>query len=129
MKNMEQNEVKTFVNSEFGAVRTVIINGEIWFVGKDVAISLGYANSRDALIKRVDGEDKGESQIATPFGTQNMVIINESGLYSLIMGSKLPSAKKFKHWVTSEVLPALRKFGTYNINGSASHTADRCRYG
>lgn len=107
------NNLQVFENAEFGQVRTVTINGEPWFVGKDVAVALGYSNHRDALYKHVDSEDKGESRIATPSGEQTMTIINESGMYSLIFGSKLESAKRFKHWVTSEVLPAIRKTGHY----------------
>lgn len=109
------NELKIFKNSEFGEVRTVEIDGEPWLVGKDVALALGYSNPRDALAKHVDDEDKGVSQIATPSGIQEMTIINESGLYSLVLSSKLPSAKKFRRWVTSEVLPSIRKTGAYNI--------------
>lgn len=112
------NEVKIFNNEEFGEVRTLVIDGEPWFVGKDVAAALGYAKPTDAIRKRVDGEDTGISKMETPSGIQEMVIINESGLYSLIFGSKLESAKKFKHWVTSEVLPQIRKTGTYSIAGS-----------
>lgn len=107
------NEIQIFNNPEFGEVRTTTINGEPWFVGKDVAQVLGYNNTRDALYKHVDADDKGASQIATPSGNQEMTIINESGLYSLILSSKLPSAKKFKHWVTSEVLPSIRKTGSF----------------
>ena len=106
-------EIQVFENSEFGNVRTVVIDGQPWFVGKDVATSLGYSNPRDALSKHIDSEDKGVAKCDTPSGSQNMTIINESGLYSLILGSKLESAKKFKHWVTSEVLPAIRKTGSY----------------
>lgn len=112
------NALQTFNNEEFGSIRTLMIDGEPWFVGKDVALALGYSNHRDALRKHVDSEDKGESQIATPSGTQQMTIINESGMYSLIFGSKLESAKRFKRWVTSEVLPALHKTGTYTIPGA-----------
>lgn len=107
------NELQVFKNDMYGEIRTVTINGEPYFVGKDVVEALGYANSRKALGDHVDGEDKRESQIVTPGGTQNMVIINESGLYSLILSSKLPTAKQFKRWVTSEVLPAIRKNGGY----------------
>ncbi len=119
------NELKVFENPEFGKIRTLTIEGEPWFVGKDVAVALGYTNPRDALSKHVDAEDKGESQIATPSGIQNMTIINESGLYSLILSSKLPSAKKFKRWVTNEVLPAIRKTGHYGTMSSpfCSNTA------
>ncbi len=107
------NDVKIFNNEEFGEVRTLVIDGQPWFVGKDVASALGYAKPTDAVRKRVDGEDAGISKMETPSGMQEMVIINESGLYSLIFGSKLESAKKFKHWVTSEVLPQIRKTGAY----------------
>jgi anti-repressor protein len=94
-------------------VRTVTINNEPYFVGKDVATILGYSNTRDALVKHVDNEDKLTSQIATAGQNRNMTIINESGLYSLILSSKLPTAKEFKHWVTSEILPTIRKHGAY----------------
>lgn len=107
------NDLQIFSNSEFGNIRTVTIDGEPWFVGKDIAEALGYSNSRDALAKRVDAEDKGVANCDTPSGIQNMTVINESGLYSLILSSKLPNAKKFKRWVTSEVLPAIRKTGHY----------------
>jgi prophage antirepressor-like protein len=109
------NEIQIFRSPEFGQVRTLVKNGEPWLVGKDVAEALGYSNTRDALSKHVDGEDKGVAKCDTLGGAQEMVIVNESGLYSLIMGSKLPNAKKFKHWVTSEVLPSLRKTGTYSM--------------
>ena len=102
-------QIKLFENEEFGKVRTVTIDGEPWFVGADVAIALGYSNPRDALAKHVDAEDKGVAKCDTLGGIQTFSIINESGIYSLIMSSKLPSAKRFKRWVTSEVLPALRK--------------------
>lgn len=104
---------KTFSNNEFGEIRVLEINNEPWFVGKDVAELLGYSEPRSAVAKKVDAEDKGVSKMATPSGTQEMTIINESGLYSLILSSKLPSAKKFKRWVTSEVLPAIRRTGGY----------------
>lgn len=107
------NELQIFENPEFGSIRTVEIDGDPWLVGKDVAMALGYNNPRDALKKHIDAEDKGVSQFATPSGTQAMTIINESGLYALILSSKLPSAKKFKRWVTSEVLPSIRKTGGY----------------
>ena len=109
------NELQIFRSPEFGQVRTLARNGEPWLVGKDVAEALGYLNTRDALSKHVDGEDKGVAKCDTLGGAQEMVVVNESGLYSLIMGSKLPNAKKFKHWVTSEVLPSLRKTGTYSM--------------
>ena len=110
-----ENKVQIFSNADFGQLRTVEINGEIYFVGKDVAEILGYTNSRKAIIDHVDEDDKGVTKCDTPSGVQEMVIINESGLYSLILSSKLPTAKKFKRWVTSEVLPAIRKYGGYFI--------------
>ena len=94
----------------------MIIDGEPWFVGKDVAEALGYRNNRKALADHVDEEDKGVTKCDTPGGLQDLMVINESGMYSLILSSKLPSAKRFKRWVTSEVLPALRKTGNYNTN-------------
>lgn len=109
------NELKIFENPEFGSVRTTMIDDEPWFVGKDVATALGYAETQKAVRTHVDDEDKGVSVLDTPGGTQKLVIINESGLYCLILGSKLPSAKKFKRWVTSEVLPAIRKTGKYVV--------------
>lgn len=107
------NKIQSFNNEEFGSVRTTVIENEPWFVGKDVAEILGYSNPRDAINKHVDNEDKGVAKCDTPGGIQDLTIINESGLYSLILGSKLPAAKKFKRWVTSEVLPAIRKQGAY----------------
>ena len=112
------NEIEIFKNEEFGQVRTMLINNEPYFVGKDVASILGYKEPRSAVSKKVDEEDRGVSKIATPSGTQEMTVINESGLYSLILSSKLPSAKKFKRWVTSEVLPTIRKSGTYAITNT-----------
>ena len=100
-------------------VRTVIINDEPFFVGKDVAMILGYLRTADAIRKHVDETDKGVAKMETPGGMQNLQIINESGLYSLILGSKLPTAKEFKHWVTSEVLPAIRKHGAYMTDQKA----------
>lgn len=109
-------DLMIFENAEFGQMRTVTINNEPWFVGKDVAMALGYAKARNAILSHVLEEDKKDAPIqGTPGGTQTMTIINESGLYALIFGSKLESAKKFKHWVTSEVLPSLRKTGSYKI--------------
>ncbi len=107
------NEIQIFNSPEFGEIRTVMIDGEPWFVGKDVAHSLGYEKERNAVQKYVDTEDALKQGILTNGGIQEMVIINESGLYSLVFGSKLESAKKFKRWVTSEVLPQLRKTGSY----------------
>ena len=109
------NTLQIFNNEEFGSIRTLTIDGELWFVGKDVALALGYTNPQKAVRDHVDKEDKGVNEMDTPSGIQKIVIINESGMYSLIFGSKLESAKRFKHWVTSEVLPALRKTGTYTM--------------
>ena len=106
-------DIQIFSNPEFGKVRALTVDGEPWFVEKDVAEALGYSNSRDAMSKHVDGADKGVAKCDTPGGIQNVAIINESGLYSLIFGSKIPSAKEFKRWVTSEVLPSIRKHGAY----------------
>ena len=107
------NELKLF-NFENNQVRTLLINNEPWFVGKDVAQILGYSNPRDALSKHVDNEDKNSVAIRDGNkGNPNQTVINESGVYALVFGSKLPSAKKFKHWVTSEVLPQIRKTGSY----------------
>ena len=107
------NELQIFNSEEFGDIRTVTIENEPWFVGKDVAEALGYAEPRSAVSKKIDEADRGVAEMETPSGKQNMTIINESGLYALIFGSKLESAKRFKHWVTSEVLPAIRKTGAY----------------
>ncbi|HHO4871268.1 TPA: BRO family protein [Staphylococcus aureus] len=107
-------ELQTF-NFEELPVRTLEVDGEPYFIGKDVADILGYANGRDALSKHVDAEDKLTSQIATAGQNRNVTIINESGLYSLIFSSKLENAKRFKRWVTSEVLPTLRKTEAYQI--------------
>ena len=104
---------------EGSQVRALEIENEPWFVGKDVAKILGYSNSRDALKRYVDDEDKGVAKLDTLGGKQNQTIINESGLYSLILSSKMPNAKKFKHWVTSEVLPAIRKHGAYMTDEKA----------
>lgn len=112
----EDNRIKVFNNPDFGQVRTLSINNEPYFVGKDVAEILGYAEPRSAVSKKVDNEDRGVSKIATPSGTQEMTVINESGLYSLILSSKLPTAKQFKRWVTNEVLPTIRKTGGYVDN-------------
>ncbi len=109
------NELKIFNNEEFGEVRTLTINGEPWFVAKDISDVLGYRMASD-MTRRIDNEDKGTHLTSTPNGEQNMSIINESGLYAAIMGSKLEAAKRFKHWVTSEVLPTIRKTGGYVNN-------------
>ena len=107
---------KNPVHPEFGELRTVEIDGEPWFVGKDVAAALGYTNSRDAIATHVFADDKGVESIDTLGGRQKMTIINESGLYALVFGSRLKIAKDFKHWVTSEVLPSIRKNGAYIRN-------------
>jgi anti-repressor protein len=113
-----KNEVTTFTNSEFGSIRSITINDEPWFIGKDIAQTLGYTNPRKAVIDHVDPEDKMDGvTIRDSIGRdQNPVFINESGMYSLILSSKLPSAKRFKRWVTSEVLPSIRKHGLYAID-------------
>ena len=109
------NEVQLF-NFESHEVRSLLLNNEPWFVGKDVAEALGYSKARNAIATHIDSEDKKDAPIQGPLGgVQEMTVINESGLYSLVLSSKLPSAKKFKRWVTSEVLPALRKTGQYQV--------------
>lgn len=108
------NEVKIFENPEFGKVRTMEINGEPYFVGKDVAEILGYSDTNKAIAMHVDDEDKLNDKTASSLGQRGGWIINESGLYSLILSSKLPKAKEFKRWVTSEVLPSIRKTGSYS---------------
>lgn len=114
MKVSNAGAMSVFENAEFGKVRTIEINGEPWFVGKDVAEALGYSNTRDALNKHVGHEDK--NTVANRDGNQgnpNIAVINESGVYALIFGSKLEGARRFKHWVTSEILPSIRKNGMY----------------
>lgn len=120
------NEIKVFENEEFGSVRTMVIDGEPWFVGKDIADALGYAKSRNALAQHVDIEDKTQALIqgGCSSGTQKTIIINESGLYSLILSSKLETAKKFKRWVTSEVLPSIRKHGAYLTDETLSRVSE-----
>lgn len=110
------NELQIFVSKEFGQIRTVTIDNEPWFVGKDVAIALGYTNPQKAVRDHVLEEDRGMNEMDTHSGRQNLAVINESGLYALIFGSKLDSAKRFKHWVTSEVLPSIRKHGMYAVD-------------
>lgn len=117
-------EIQIFANDQFGEVRTLTKDGEPWFVGKDVAQALGYGEGKslaNAVANHVDDDDKGVTEMMTPGGKQNMVIINESGLYSLILSSKMPKAKAFKHWVTSEVLPAIRKNGVYETVKAQQH--------
>jgi len=110
---MNKNQIHVFANDEFGEIRTVEINSEVWFVGKDVAAILGYEATRNALKIHVDAEDKLTHRISASGQSRSVIIINESGLYSLILSSKLPSAKSFKRWVTSEVLPSIRQHGGY----------------
>lgn len=112
------NKLQLF-NFEGNEVRTLKVNDEPYFVGKDVANILGYSRTADAIRSHVDPEDKGVGEIQTPGGRQKLQIINESGLYSLILSSKMPNAKRFKHWVTSEVLPAIRKHGAYMTDEKA----------
>ncbi len=107
------SEIQIYSNPFFGQIRTVSINDEPWFVGKNVAEVLGYQNGSRDINRHVDEEDRRGYRIGTTSGTQTATIINESGLYSLILSSKLPNAKEFKHWVTSEVLPSIRKNGGY----------------
>lgn len=108
-----KNNVQVFNSDVFGVVRVVVREGEPWFVGKDVAEKLGYSNTRKAIADHVETEDKGVTKCDTLGGAQRLTIINESGVYSLIMSSKLPQAREFKHWVTAEVLPTIRKEGMY----------------
>lgn len=110
------NEVKIYNSEEFGNIRTVTIDNEPWFVGKDVATALGYADTFGALKKHIMDEDKLVCQIDSAGQKRDVTVINESGLYALIFGSKLESARRFKHWVTSEVLPAIRKTGSYQMS-------------
>lgn len=106
-------DLQIFNSPEFGTIRTIDKDGEPWFVGKDVANALGFTNSRDAISTHVFLEDRGVDSIDTPGGNQKMTVINESGVYALVFGSRLTTAKKFKHWVTSEIIPSIRKHGAY----------------
>lgn len=124
------NDLQVFSNPEFGQVRTVEIDGTPWLVGKDVAVALGYKNPSNAILKHVDDEDKrlellpqgADTQNGdVPSGSTKTALINESGLYSLILSSKMPKAKAFKHWVTGEVLPAIRKNGVYESVKAQQH--------
>lgn len=110
-------EIKIFKNPQFGAIRTMEKDGEPWFAGKDVAIALGYSNPQKAIRDHIDSEDRTVNESFTVNGTP-ITLINESGLYSLILSSKLPTAKEFKRWVTSEVLPSIRKTGGYNADAT-----------
>lgn len=121
-----KNEIQTFKNDLFGQVRTILINGEPWFVGKDIAQALGYSNTKDALSKHVDDEDKTKGvAFCDPIGRQQYpTIINESGLYSLILSSKLKEAKRFKRWITKEVMPTIRKTGTFSLSAPSYQIED-----
>ena len=111
------NELKIFENPEFGTVRTVVINGEPWFVGNDVAKALGYSKAYEAIRKNTNKEDTATAGISDANNhTQQMIVINESGLYDMVFGSRLPKAKDFRHWVTNTVLPSIRKNGGYIQN-------------
>lgn len=121
------NNLQIFDNDEFGNMRMLMIDDEPWFVGKDVAKALGYEDTDQALRKHVDNEDKLTRQIDGSGQPRNMTIINESGLYSLIFGSKLESAKRFKRWVTSEVLPTIRRTGRYKSQDDDALTENRSR--
>ena len=108
--------IEVFKNDEFGSIRTMTVDGEPWFVGKDITDVLGYQNASKALADHVDDDDKLNNESLSSLGQRGGWLVNESGLYSLIIGSKLPTAKKFKHWVTAEVLPAIRKHGVYAMD-------------
>lgn len=113
---MMPNEIKIFENENFGTLTVIEKDGEFFFIGKEVAEKLGYSNTRDALVRHISEEDKGVVKHDTLGGRQSLTIINESGLYSLILSSKLPQAREFKKWVTTEVLPSIRKHGGYIKN-------------
>ena len=108
--------IEVFKNDEFGSIRTMTVDGEPWFGGKDITDVLGYQNASKALADHVDDDDKLNNESLSSLGQRGGWLVNESGLYSLILGSKLPTAKKFKHWVTAEVLPAIRKHGVYAMD-------------
>ena len=118
------NEIQLFHNDEFGDVRTIIIDGEPWFIAMDACTVLGYKNSRKAVSDHIDPEDKGVTKCYTPGGTQELTVINESGMYCLILSSKMPGARAFKHWVTSEILPTIRKTGGYRVD-DATYLIDK----
>lgn len=125
------NSIKIFENKEFGEIRTIMVDGVPWFAGKDVAIALDYKDAADALKRHVDAEDKLTRCFTDSGQRRNLIIINESGLYALVFGSRLETAKKFKRWVTSEVLPAIRQTGTYIIPGHmplAEHPGEVANY-
>ena len=118
------NEIKIFENPTFGKVRTTELNGEPYFVGKDVAEILGYKETAKAIRTKVDHDDKGVSVLDTPGGKQEIIVINESGVYALVFGSKLPKAKEFKRWVTSEILPSIRRHGAYMTDDILAKTIE-----
>ena len=113
-KNLPELVPQVFEHEQFGKIRIVTINGKPWFVGNDVAYSLGYTNPRKAFKDHVDPEDKRVERIVTPYGVQKMILVNKSGVYSLILDSQLPKAKEYRHWVTSEVLPQVDETGSYH---------------
>ena len=117
---MTDKQLQTFQNLEFGEIRSMTINGEPWFVGKDIAAALGYSNPSKALIDHVDDEDKLNNETLSSLGQRGGWLINESGMYSLILSSKLEGAKRFKRWVTSEILPSIRKTGAYATDSAAA---------
>jgi prophage antirepressor-like protein len=124
------NALKIYENAEFGQIRTVEINGEPWFAGKDVAEALGYVKPLNAIAAHVDEDDSLKQGLIDSMGrTQETIIINESGLYSLILGSSLDSAKKFKRWITSEVIPSIRKTGSYNLPQTYACSQRACKQG
>ena len=114
-KNLPELAPQVFEHEQFGSVRVVTIDGKPFFVGNDVAYALGYTNPRKAFKDHVDPEDKRVERIVTPYGVQNMTVINKSGVYSLILDSQLPKAKEFRHWVTSEVLVKIDETGSYSM--------------
>lgn len=115
VKQCETPVLRAFASDEFGSIRSIMIDSDPWFVGKDVAAALGYGDTDQALRKHVDTEDRLTRRFNGSGQNRLMTVINESGLYALIFGSKLDSAKRFKRWVTSEVLPAIRKTGSYTV--------------
>ena len=117
---MTDKQLQTFQNLEFGEIRSMTINGEPWFVGKDIAAALGYSNPSKALIDHVDDEDKLNNETLSSLGQRGGWLINESGMYSLVLSSKLEGAKRFKRWVTSEILPSIRKTGAYATDSAAA---------
>ena len=122
---METKSIQVFNNTEFGEIRSMTINGEPWFVGKDIAAALGYSNPSKALIDHVDDEDKLNNETLSSLGQRGGWLINESGMYSLILSSKLEGAKRFKRWVTSEILPSIRKTGAYATDSAAAELKAR----